>query len=298
MAKLVRTLSADGSVMACAIDSTDMVAEVERIHQTSAVVTAALGRLTTAASMMGAMLKNETDSLTLRMDGDGPAGALIAVADYHGNVKSYVANPVVEIPLNAAGKLDVRGAVGTAGTLSVIRDVGLREPYSGQIPIVSGEIAEDITQYYAVSEQTPTVCGLGVLVNPDLSVRAAGGYLVQLLPFADEGCIDVIERNLKALPPVSSLYAQGMTPETVCSRLLEGLEPQVLDSMTAAYQCDCSRERVERALLSLGVEELRAMREEQGQAEICCQFCNRRYLFSEADLARLIEAAGKKQKTS
>ena len=294
MAKLVRTLSADGSVMACAIDSTDMVAEMERIHQTSAVVTAALGRLTTAASMMGSMLKNEGDSLTLRMDGNGPAGALIAVSDYHGNVKSYVANPVVEIPLNAVGKLDVRGAVGTEGTLSVIRDIGLKEPYSGQIPIVSGEIAEDITQYYAVSEQTPTVCGLGVLVNPDLSVRAAGGYLVQLLPFADEACIDVIEENLKTMPPVSSMYADGMTPEEVCSRLLNGLEPQVLDQFTTAYQCDCSRERVERALVSLGAAELQAMLEEQGEAEVCCQFCNHRYRFTGNDLERLIQNSRKK----
>lgn len=294
MAKIVRTLSSDGSVMACAVDSTDMIAEMEQIHNTSAVVTAALGRLTTAASMMGAMLKNSTDSLTLRMDGHGATGVLIAVADSKGNVKSYVSNPVVEIPLNQYGKLDVKGAVGTDGTLSVIKDIGLKEPYSGQIPIVSGEIAEDITQYYAISEQTPTVCGLGVLVNPDLTVKAAGGYLVQLLPFADEACIDVIEANLKTLPPVSSMYADGITPEEVCEKLLHGLQPEVLDRFDAAYKCDCSRERVERALLSLGAAELEQMEAEQERVEVSCHFCNKNYYFTRQDLKKMIRNAKKK----
>lgn len=294
MAKIVRTLSSDGSVMACAIDSTDMIAEMEQIHKTSAVVTAALGRLTTAASIMGAMLKNSTDSLTLRMDGHGATGVLIAVADSKGNVKSYVSNPVVEIPLNQYGKLDVKGAVGTDGTLSVIKDIGLKEPYSGQIPIVSGEIAEDITQYYAVSEQTPTVCGLGVLVNPDLTVKAAGGYLVQLLPFADEACIDVIEANLKTLPPVSSMYAEGITPEEVCEKLLHGLQPEVLDRFDAAYKCDCSRERVEKALLSLGAAELEQMEAEQEQVEVSCHFCNKNYYFTRQDLKKMFRNAKKK----
>lgn len=293
MAKIVRTISADGSVMACAIDSTDMIAEMEQIHKTSAVVTAALGRLTTAASLMGCMLKNKTDSLTLRMDGHGATGVLIAVSDSDGNVKSYVSNPVVEIPLNQYGKLDVKGAVGTEGTLSVVKDIGLKEPYSGQIPIVSGEIAEDITQYYAVSEQTPTVCGLGVLVNPDLTVKAAGGYLVQLLPFADESCIDLLEENLKKIPPVSSMFAEGMTPETVCEKLLYGLKPDVLDSFEAAYKCDCSRERVERALLSLGVNELQELKEQQEKIEINCHFCNRNYYFTKTDLEKMIQNAKK-----
>jgi molecular chaperone Hsp33 len=293
MAKLVRTISEDGSVMAIAIDSTDIVSQIEQIHQTSAVVTAALGRLTTAASMMGVMLKGEKDSLTLRMDGGGATGVLIAVADSRGNVKSYVANPVVEIPLNQYGKLDVSGAVGKDGTLSVIKDIGLKEPYSGQIPIVSGEIAEDITQYYAVSEQTPTVCGLGVLVNPDLTVQAAGGYLIQLLPFADEKCIDIIEENLKKVPPVSSMYAQGMTPETVCNQLLDGLNPNVLDSFESAYQCDCSKERVERALISLGKEELMRLKEEQDTVEVCCHFCNKKYTFNHQDIDRWIRSTKK-----
>ena len=182
MSNLVRAITADGSAVAIALNSTEIVGEIEKIHKTSAVVTAALGRLATGASLMGYMLKNEQDSITLRIKADGPAGSLIAVANSHGNVKAYVQNPVVEIPLNSKGKLDVAGAVGTDGFLSVIKDIGLKEPYSGQVPLVSGEIAEDITSYYAISEQIPTVCALGVLVNPDLTVKSAGGFLIQLLP--------------------------------------------------------------------------------------------------------------------
>ena len=228
MGKLVRMMSGDGSVVVCALDSTDIVSRIEQTHQPSAVVTAALGRLSTAASMIGFSLKGENDTLTLRLDGNGPAGRIIAVSDANGCVKSCADNYIVEIPLNEAGKLDVRGAVGTDGYLSVIKDLGLKEPYIGQTPIVSGEIAEDITNYYAVSEQTPTVCGLGVLVNPDLSVRAAGGFLVQLLPFAEDACIDKLEENLKTLPPVSSMIEQGLSPREICERLLDGFSPELL----------------------------------------------------------------------
>ena len=233
MGNMVRSLSADGSVLCCAINATEMVGKMEQIHHTSAVVSAALGRLTIAASMMGCMLKGEKDTLTLRLNGGGPAGSLIAVANSFGNVKSYVQNPVVELPLNSYGKLDVAGAVGTDGVLSVVKDLGMREPYVGQTPIVSGEIAQDITQYYAVSEQTPTVCALGVLVNPDLTIRSAGGYLIQLLPFAPESAISQIEENIKTVLPVSAMYDQGMTPAQVCETVLKGLEPNVLDEFTA-----------------------------------------------------------------
>ncbi len=291
MGKMVRSISADGSVMACAVNATDIVSRVEQIHNTSAVITAGLGRLTIAASMMGAMLKNSEDKLTLRINGGGPAGMLLAVADSRGNVKSYVEHPIVEIPLNRMGKLDVGGAVGKDGVLSVIKDIGLKEPYVGQVPIQTGEIAEDITHYYATSEQTPTVCGLGVLVNANLTVRAAGGYLVQLLPFADESCIDVLEANLKTMPPVSSMFAGGMTPEQVCEKLLAGLEPNVLDTFDAAYACDCSRERVETALLSIGRKELQSLYDEQKGIEVNCQFCDRKYQFGEQDILRLIERA-------
>ncbi len=293
MGKLVRSISKDGSVMACAIDATDIVNQIEQIHKTSAVVSAALGRLSSAACMMGCMLKAEDQSVTLRMKGNGPIGTMIAVADSFGNVKCYCDNPVVELPLNPSGKLDVSGAVGEDGFLQVIKDLGLKEPYSGQIPIVSGEIAEDITQYFAVSEQTPTVCGLGVLVNPDLTIRGAGGYLVQLLPFADESCIDVLEENLKKMPPVSSMYADGMTPEEVCSKLLDGLESDILDESHPEYRCDCSRERVSRALISLGKEELDKMIADGENIEVNCHFCNKKYCFDTQALSQIREKAKK-----
>lgn len=287
MAKIVRTISMDASVTATAIDATDIVAEIERIHQPSAVVTAALGRLSIAASLIGIGLKNDTDSVTLRLNGNGPAGALIAVADSRGNVKSYVSNPIVEIPLNSYGKLDVAGAVGKEGTLSVVKDLGLKEPYVGQIPIVSGEIAEDIASYFAMSEQIPTVCGLGVLVNPDLSVKAAGGYLIQLLPFADEACIDILEKNVNSLPSVTQMLTSGVTAEEMAMKVLDGLTPNVLDEFNCAYKCDCSRERVERALVSLGNEELQKMAEEEENIEVCCHFCDKKYNFSSEEIISL-----------
>lgn len=295
MGKLVRMISKDGSVMACALDSTDIAAEIERLHQTSAVVTAALGRLATAGAIMGYNLKHPEDSLTLRIKADGPAGTLTVVADGRGTVKACVDQPVVEIPLNTAGKLDVRGAVGSNGSLCVIKDLGLKEPYVGQVPLVSGEIAEDITSYYAVSEQTPTVCGLGVLVDPDLSVRAAGGYLVQLLPFADEACIDVLEKNLQGLPPVSAMIDGGTQPQEICERLLAGLNPNLLeDPAEVGYHCDCSAERSAKVVGSLAVEELQAMIEEDGGCEICCHFCGEKYQFSAEELRQMIEAKRKK----
>lgn len=293
MARLTRALSADGSVMAMAIDSTDIAARIEQIHKTSAVVTAATGRLATAASMMGCLLKGENDSLTLRLNGKGPVGSVIAVSDSKGNVKAYPVNPVVELPLNSKGKLDVAGAVGTDGYLSVIRDLGLKEPYVGQTPIVSGEIAEDITNYYAVSEQVPTVCALGVLVNPDLTVRAAGGFLVQLLPFADEKAIETIEQNINGIKPVSTMIHEGMTPPDICKLLLVGLEPEILEERTPLYRCDCNKERVERALLSMGREQLNELITEDHGTEVCCHFCEKKYRYSEDELTRLLDNASK-----
>ncbi len=287
MAKIVRTISKDAAVVATAIDATDIVAEIERIHQTSAVVTAGLGRLSIAASLMGLGLKNNTDSITIRLNGDGPAGALIAVSDSWGNVKSYVTNPVVEIPLNQYGKLDVAGAVGKNGTLCIVKDMGLKEPYVGQVPIVSGEIAEDIANYFATSEQIPTVCGLGVLVNPDLTVKAAGGYLVQLLPFAPDSCIDILEKNVNSLPSVTQMLTSGITAEEMAMKVLDGLEPNVLDEFNCSYKCDCSKERVAKALISLGREELTKMAEEEEQIEICCHFCDKKYYFTSEEITNL-----------
>lgn len=288
MGKLVRAIAADGLAICTAVDSTDIAARAEQIHKTSATVTAALGRLMTAASIMGSQLKNEDDSVTVRMAGGGPAGTLIAVADSAGNPRGYVANPIVEIPLNAQGKLDVAGAVGKEGMLTVIKDVGLPEPAIGSVPIVSGEIAADVTNYYAVSEQTPAVCALGVLVNPDLSVRAAGGYLVQLLPGAGEDVISRIEENIRDIKPASTMIDGGMTPEQIIDTVMAGLLPEVLETRTIAYTCTCSKARVERALVSLGRDELRRLAEEQETAQVECHFCDKTYTFTRAELKALL----------
>lgn len=288
MGRIVRTISKDASVVCSAIDGRDIAAEIERIHKTSAVCTAALGRLALGASLLGFGLKGKDDSITLRMNGGGPAGSLIAVSDSFGNVKAYIQNPVVEIPLNNMGKLDVKGAVGVDGTLSVIKDLGLKEPYSGQVPIVSGEIAEDITSYLAGSEQVPSVCALGVLVNPDLSVSQAGGFLIQLLPFAPDEAVDIIENNIKNMQSVTQLLSSGMTAEEIAMKALEGLEPNVLDDFEVKYHCDCSRARVERALVSLGTEQLKDLAKEDN-TEVKCHFCDKAYNFSSNEIKGLIK---------
>ncbi len=287
MGQLLRAISKNGGVACYVAQTTDVVARAEQIHTTSAVVTAALGRLLTAASIMGSTLKSEEASVTLRMMGDGPVGALIAVADWEGNVRGYAANPVVELPLNSFGKLDVGGAVGHTGTLSVVKDLGMGDPYVGQVPIVSGEIAEDITSYFAVSEQIPTVCALGVLVNPDLTVAAAGGYVAQLLPGAAEEDIARLEANIQKIPAISGLFAKGETPVQVMERVMEGLEPQILEETQVEYRCGCSRQRVERALASIPKEELLAMAEDPKETEVCCHFCDRKYYFTPEQLREL-----------
>lgn len=287
MGKLYRAISADGSAFAAVLDAKDIVSEIEKIHKTSAVVTAGLGRLTIGASLMGYMLKGKDDSITLRVDADGPTGQLVAVSDSMGNVKSCVNNPVVEIPLNAQGKLDVGSAVGHNGTLSVVKDLGLKEPYVGVVPLVSGEIAEDIASYYATSEQIPTVCSLGVLVNPDLSVKSAGGFLVQLLPFADEKCIDIIEKNIAEIRPVSAMLADGVTPEEIAGMLLDGLDPDPLDESEPVYKCDCSRERTERVLVSLGKQELSSIADEGKDTSVSCHFCGKEYIFTPEEIKKL-----------
>ena len=273
--------------MMCAIDSTDIVKQAEQYHATSAVVTAALGRTLSAASMMGAMLKGKEDSLTLRIKGDGPIGSIIAVSDSSGNVRGCVGNPVVELPLNAKGKLDVAGAVGKEGALYVIRDVGLKEPYVGQTNLVSGEIAEDITHYYGVSEQIPTVCGLGVMVNPDLTVLCAGGFLIQLLPGAGEDTISRLEANLEHLPPVTVMLSGGMSPQQICERALEGFSPQVLDTFPVSYRCTCDRDRVEKMLMSLGSQELSSIVAEGKPITVECHFCDKTYTFSVEEVEAL-----------
>ena len=293
MGKLVRCLTTDGTVVALALDATDIVARAEQIHKTSAVVTAALGRLLTAASLMGFQLKGRDDTVTLRVDGGGPAGQIVAVSDSAGNVRGYAANPVVEIPLRPDGKLNVGGAVGKDGLLYVLRDTGGSEPYVGCTPLICGEIAEDVTSYYATSEQIPTVCALGVLVNPDLTVRAAGGFLLQLLPFCTEDVITRLERNVAALEPMTAMLDKGMTPEEILRKALAGFDFDVLDTREPAYRCTCSRERVLRAFAALSPEQLRSLPDEQGRTEAVCHFCDAVYRFTPAELEALAEQSEK-----
>lgn len=241
MGRIVRTISEDASAVCSAIEGTDIVSQIEKIHGTSAVVTAALGRLALGTSLIGIGLKDKDDSVTVRVNGGGPIGTMTAVSDSMGNVKCCCDECIVEIPLKPNGKLDVGGAVGSNGTISVVKDLGLKEPYIGQTELVSGEIAEDITNYFAVSEQTPTVCALGVLVNPDLSVKRAGGFMIQLLPFASDECISTIEKNISNMASVTTLLELGHTAESIAMLALDGLKPNVLDSFDVSYKCDCSR---------------------------------------------------------
>jgi molecular chaperone Hsp33 len=293
MSKVIRAISVDGSISAYAIDSKDIVNKACEIHKPSAVITAAIGRLLSATSMMGIMLKGKDESITIRIKANGPAGSLIAVSNSDGNVRGYVTNPFVELPLNSKGKLDVGTAVGSDGFVYVIKDLHLKEPYSGQTPLVSGEIAEDITNYFALSEQIPTVCALGVLVDTDLSCKAAGGIIIQLLPYADEDVIEKLEKNIRDISSVTSMLDSGMSLEEVLKKFLDGVDFKIIDERQVGYICNCSKERIEKALISLGDKELQSMIEEQGGAEISCHFCDAKYIFSIVDLESL---KGKKTK--
>ncbi len=287
MGKAVRMISSDGTFTVMAIDSADIVEEARRIHNTSPVVTAALGRLVTGASMMGAVLKGKDDSVTLRINGSGPSGSLIAVADSKGNVKGYAENPWVQMELNSKGKLDVGGAVGKDGTLTVMKDLGLKEPYVGQVPIVSGEIAEDLTSYFAVSEQIPSVVALGVLVNKiHRDVDLAGGFIIQLLPTAEDDTIDKIEECIEKVEPVTTMLAKGMSPEQICRNALPSFELELLDEFEPVYRCDCSKQRVENALLTLGRDELLDMANDE-QTEVSCHFCDKKYCFTPSEIRAL-----------
>ena len=289
MGKLIRCITSEGAIMVSAIDSTDIVAKAEQLHKTSAVVTAALGRLLTAGAMMGNMLKGENNSITLKVDGGGPVGIITVSADYHGNVRGYATNPVVEIPLKPNGKLDVSGAVGTDGNLFVIKDLGMKDPYNGFVPLTSGEIAEDITSYYATSEQIPTVCALGVLVDRDLTVKKAGGYILQLLPFTEDEIIDKLEENLKTVRPVTKLLDEGMDIEDIVRDVLKGFDVEVIYTEEVAYKCKCSREKVEATLKSINKEELAEMTADLPEVSVCCDFCNTTYSFSKKDIEKILK---------
>lgn len=289
MGKLVRCISTQGDLTIMAADTTDIVEEARQIHGTSAVVSAALGRLLTAAGFMGAALKGENDSVTLRINGSGPAGTIVAVSDSSGNVRGYVSVPAVELPLNSKGKLDVSGAVGVNGSLTVMKDLGLKEPYVGQVPIATGEIAEDITSYFAISEQIPTVCALGVLVNRDLSIQAAGGFIIQLLPSAGEDVIEKVERCIEGIEPVTAMLAKGMKPEEICRHVLMDFELELLDFSSPEYKCGCSAQRVASALISLGSKELEELAEDD-KVEVCCHFCPKKYYFTKEEIRKLIRS--------
>lgn len=287
-ANIFRAISHDGGVSIAAIDSKNIVSSAHQIHGTSATVSAALGRALTAASLIGVSLKNEQDSVTLRFDGGGPIGIIIAVSDCHGNVRGCAWDYSVEPPPKYSGKLDVGAAVGKNGTLSIIKDIGLKHPHSGTSRLVSGEIAEDITAFYALSEQVPTACALGVLVDTDYSILAAGGYIAQLLPGASEDELNTLERNVKKLPAITELLNQGKTPLDIINTVMDGLEPEILSSETAEYKCKCSREKTEAAIASISQKDLKELIETDGRAEVCCNFCNTKYVFTKEELCELL----------
>lgn len=289
---IVRGTAADGQIRAFAATTKGIVEKAREAHNTSPVITAGLGRLLTAGAMMGTMMKDEGDILTIKVEGDGPVKSMLVTADSQGRVKGYAANPQVLIPANAKGKLDVAGAVGK-GFLTVIKDIGLRDPYSGTVDLVSGEIAEDLTYYFASSEQTPSSVGLGVLMSKDNTVRQAGGFIVQAMPGASDETIDKLEKNISEISSVTSMLEEGMTPETMLNKILDGLDPVINDQIETSFYCNCSRERVTKALISVGKKELRAMVNEGKEIEVNCHFCNTNYTFSPEELKKLINRAVK-----
>lgn len=284
---IIRATAAEGQLRAFAIYSRNLVEEARKRHNTSPVATAALGRLLSAGAMMGSMMKGEEDLLTLRIDGDGPLGGILVTADSKARVKGYVKNPEVMLPPNSLGKLDVGGSVGR-GTLTVIRDIGMKEPYSGTCELVSGEIAEDLTYYYASSEQIPSAVALGVLMERDNTVKQAGGFIIQVMPFCGEEVLDKLEQKINSVSSVTTLLKQGMTPEDILKELLGEFGLEINDRMPASFWCNCSKERVEKALISIGRKELQDMIDEGNPVELKCHFCNENYVFSVEELKKIL----------
>lgn len=284
---IVRATAANGQVRAFATTTRNLVEEARKIHGTSPIATAALGRLLTGGAMMGSMMKGEKDLITLQIRGDGPIGGLVVTADSKARVKGYVHEPMVMLPASEEGKLDVGGAVGH-GMLQVIRDVGLKEPYVGQVDLISGEIAEDLTCYFAISEQVPSAVALGVLMNKDNTVRQAGGFILQLMPFAEEKVIARLEQKLTEVTHISGLLDEGMTPEEILEYVLADFGPKILEKVSTEYYCNCSKERVEKAIASIGRKELQEMIEEGKPIEVNCHFCDKKYKFTVADLQKFI----------
>ncbi len=285
---IVRATAANAGIRAFAATTRELVEKARSVHDTSPVVSAALGRLLTAGGMMGAMLKGEDDLLTLQVSGDGPIKGITVTADSKGNVKGYAINPQIMLPPSAAGKLDVGGGIGN-GMLRVIKDMGLKEPYVGQIELQSGEIAEDLTYYFAVSEQVPSSVGLGVLMEKDNTVKQAGGFIVQLMPFTEETVISKLEENLKSFSSVTTVLEEGKTPEQMLELLLDGLDMEIVDTSPVQFSCSCDKRRVEKAIISIGQKEISDMISENKDIEMNCHFCNTSYTFSVEELKRLLK---------
>ena len=284
---IVRAVAADSQIRAFAAVTTETVETARKDHNTSPVATAALGRLLTGGAMMGVMMKGENDILTLQIKGDGPINGITVTADSKGRVKGYAGNPQVLIPANSKGKQDVSGAVGN-GILNVIKDMGLKEPYSGQVALQTGEIAEDLTYYFAVSEQVPSAVGLGVLMNKDNTVRQAGGFIVQVMPFAEESTIAKLEQNVQKIQSVTTLLEQGHTPESLLEQVLEGFDIEINDTIPTEFYCNCDKNRVEKALISIGRKELNELIQEGKEVELNCHFCNTNYVFSVEELKEIL----------
>lgn len=290
---MIRATAADQQIRVFAATTRQTVEQARKYHNTSPVATAALGRLLSAGAMMGAMMKGEKDLLTIQVKGDGPIGSVTVTADSSGGVKGYAANPQVLLPANLAGKLDVGGAVGK-GTLRVIKDLGLKEPYTGQCELQTGEIGDDLTYYFAVSEQVPSSVGLGVLLNKENTVRQAGGFIIQLMPFTSEEVIRRLEEKLAGLHSVTALLDQGMTPEDMLNELLGEFGVEITDTVPVEYRCGCSRERIEKALISIGKKELQEMISEGKTIEVNCQFCGKSYAVTVEELQELLKRAVRK----
>ena len=285
---IVRAMAANQQIRAFAISSKEMVEYARASHNTSPVATAALGRLLSAGAMMGVMMKGEKDILTLQMKGAGPIGGVTVTADSSGNVKGYVDHPTADLPLNAKGKLDVGGAIGV-GILNVIKDMGLKEPYNGSCELQTGEIGDDLTYYFATSEQVPSAVGLGVLVNRDNTVKQAGGFIIQLMPFVDDATIDALEAKLAKVNSVTAMLDKGYTPEQILEELLGEFGLEIMDTMPAKFSCNCDKARIEKALISVGRRELNAMVQDGKTIEVNCHFCNSKYEFTVEELKSLIQ---------
>ncbi|MBO5136474.1 MAG: Hsp33 family molecular chaperone HslO [Clostridia bacterium] len=295
MDKITKAVTKDGFLRMYVVNSKETVEQARLYHNLSPLMSAVLGRTLTASMLMGSMLKGKDDTITLQIRGGGPAGMVLAVSDSEGNPRGYVQNNALELPPNDKGKLDVGGAVGTTGYMSVIKDLRLKEPYIGKIPLQTGEIGDDVAFYFAQSEQTPTAVALGVLVDKDISIMAAGGFIVQVMPDCPDEYLDRLEKKIGEINSISEMLKNGMNNEEIVNYVLDGFEPEILEESEVGYKCNCSEDRMTRAIISLGEKEIRSMIEEDGQCEINCQFCRKSYNFNKNSLEKMLEIAKEKK---